>query len=153
MSQANGPAFAAFQQLVLACNKQRQYFGCVEQPEAFAEGANPLCGDRLEVSLRLAGDQLQLARYQGEMSAVTMAAAEQLCAAIEQRSKADALALLQQFLTHLTASTPDAEPLPDALSAFSVLRHYPNRLKTATLPAATLIAALRGETQRVSTEG
>ena len=151
MTQTSQAAMAAFQQLVLTSNKQRHYFGAITLPEARAEGANPLCGDQLEVSLRLVHDQVQQARYQGEMSAITMAAAEQLCAAIEDRSKTDALSLLQDFLQSLREPT-HSPALPAELSAFDVLRHYPNRLKTATLPAATLIAALQGESKKVSTE-
>lgn len=151
MTDSRAADFAAFQQMVLVCNKQRQHFGQLAQPDATAQGANPLCGDRLEVHLHLAQETIRSARYQGEMSAVTIAAAEQLCAAIEGKSKSTALPLLQQFLQSLQPSS--GADLPGALSVFAVLKHYPNRLKTATLPAATLIAALQGEGRVVSTEG
>lgn len=151
MTAARVAEFAAFQEMVLVCNKQREHFGPLTHPDATAQGANPLCGDRLAVHLQFAQEHIQVARYQGEMSAVTIAAAEQLCAAIEGQGKAEALLLLQAFLAALQPSS--ATDLPAALSAFAVLKHYPNRLKTASLPAATLIAALLGEQSVVSTEG
>lgn len=152
MSTARAAEFAAFQQMVLACNKQRLHAAPLALADARAEGANPLCGDRLEVQLQFARDQIQFARYQGEMSAITTAAAERLCAALEGLDQPAAMQLLQQFMRSLQPRHADAEPLPKSLGDFAVLKHYPNRLKTATLPAATLLAALRGEVRTVSTE-
>ena len=35
---------------------------------------------------------------------------------------------------------------------FAVVRRYPSRMKTATLPVATLLAAVLGDSSQVSTE-
>jgi nitrogen fixation protein NifU and related proteins len=147
-------ALAAFQTLVLARNRERLYLGAPAQFQRHAHGANALCGDAIEVFLTLQGEQIQQARYQGEMSAISFAAAEILCAALEGQALVAAERILQACLQLFR--TPEALFLPDNIpsefAAFAIVRRYPNRQKTATLPIATLLAAVAGDLGVVSTE-
>ena len=153
-SKANTPESAnlsalAFQALVLDCNRNRRHFGALLDCQREAVGANPLCGDTLRVCIALSGEDVQSARYEGEMSAISIAAAESLCQIIEGMSISKACDLLERSLAAFSDAT---QAVPDEFAAFGIVRRYPNRKKTATLPIATLLAALRGNAELVSTE-
>ncbi len=45
-----------YRDVILDHNRRPRNFGLVEPADAVAQGFNPLCGDRLNLSLRLAGD-------------------------------------------------------------------------------------------------
>ena len=143
-------ALAQFQALVLLRNRARPHFGRLLNPSHHAFGANPLCGDQLIVELVVADAKISQCSFYGEMSAISIAAAEILCAQIENLSLSNAehrLCAAQAMLAgqlELAAS--------DEFQCFAVVRRYPSRLKTATLPVATLLAAVRGDSAQVSTE-
>ena len=88
--------------------------------------------------------------FSGEMSAISIAAAEILCAQIENLSLRDAEHRLRAAQAMLAGQQDLAKS--DEFQCFAVVRRYPSRLKTATLPVATLLAAVRGDSAQVSTE-
>ena len=149
-SAALADALARFQELVLLRNRARPHFGELLNPSRQAIGTNPLCGDRLTVELVVVGDQIVQSAFSGEMSAISIAAAEILCAQIENLSLTDAEARLRAA-QRMLAGRQDL-PAGDEFQCFTVVRRYPSRLKTATLPVATLLAAVRGDLAPVSTE-
>ena len=102
------------------------------------------------VELVVVGDRIEQSAFYGEMSAISIAAAEILCTQIENLSLADAEARLRAAQSMLAGRQDLAAG--DEFQCFTVVRRYPNRLKTATLPVATLLAAVRGDSAPVSTE-
>ncbi len=147
---------AQFQAVVLAQNRKRQRFGELAFASHRAHGANPLCGDSFKVALNVVDGSIVHARFHGEMSAISIAAGEILCALIESLSLVAGERLLRDALALLldTAETAFDNALPgNEFQCFAILRLYPNRLKTATLPAATLLAAVLGDLGQVCTEG
>lgn len=52
--------------------------GDMAQPDRFAAYANPLCGDRLQMSVRLDGDTVADVRFNGQGCAISQAAASML---------------------------------------------------------------------------
>lgn len=141
---------AQFQVAVLARNRTRLHFGKLSTANRRAEGANPLCGDQLSVALLIVGDQITQCRFHGEMSAISIAAAEILCAQIEHLSLREAESVLREAQAMLAGGLNLANT--NEFQCFAVVRRYPNRLKTATLPVATLLAAVMGDSKQVSTE-
>ena len=143
-------ALAQFQALVLLRNRARPHFGKMPKPSHHAVGANPLCGDHLTVELVVVDAKITQSGFYGEMSAISIAAAEILCAQIENLSLRDAEHRLRAAQSMLAGQQDLAES--DEFQCFAVVRRYPSRLKTATLPVATLLAAIRGDSAQVSTE-
>jgi nitrogen fixation protein NifU and related proteins len=150
-----------FQNLVLARNRARAHFG---KPAHFSRqqaGANPLCGDFLDmfVSIDAHDDVIRAAHYQGEMSAITAAAAEIACAQIQNQSRASAIAWLQAAQQLVRSAPSEALAQSSAIDlaefqSFAIVRLYPARVKTALLPLATLFACLQDQHSEatVSTE-
>lgn len=143
-------ALAQFQALVLLRNRARPHFGKLPNPSHHAVGANPLCGDHLTVELVVVDANIVQSGFYGELSAISIAAAEILCAQIENLSLRDAEVRLRAAQAMLAGQLELAAP--DEFQCFAVVRRYPSRLKTATLPVATLLAAVQGDSTQVSTE-
>jgi nitrogen fixation NifU-like protein len=143
-------ALAQFQALVLLRNRARPHFGKLPNPSHYAVGANPLCGDHLIAELVVVDAKIKQCSFYGEMSAISVAAAEILCAQIENLSLCDAEHRLRAAQAMLAGQQDLVES--DEFHCFAVVRRYPSRLKTATLPVATLLAAIRGDSAQVSTE-
>lgn len=117
-----------------------------------AEASNPLCGDRLTVYVRMEGDTIAEAAFQGFGCAVAIASASLMTEAIKGRSLEDALALCDRF-ERMIAGAPDAavDDVGD-LRALAGVRRYPVRVKCATLPWQAFRAVAAGRHEVVSTE-
>jgi nitrogen fixation NifU-like protein len=117
-----------------------------------AEGANPLCGDRLTVYVRMANGTIQEATFQGFGCAIAIASASLMTENVKGKTLADAQALFERFLQMITTSA--GAPVDDLgdLSAFAGVRQFPVRVKCATLPWQTLRAAAAAQVEVVSTE-
>ncbi len=48
-----------YREVILDHNKSPRMFGRLEPADSSADGHNPLCGDRLHVTVRLDGDRLE----------------------------------------------------------------------------------------------
>ena len=120
------------------------------------EAYNPLCGDRVEIALRIHDDTVEAAAFDGEACSICMASASLLCALAPGNSTGALQRLhdeLHRALRSDTASSPagDDEPggrLPDALRPLLGVRPYPSRIKCATLPWSAAREALTGGKHR-----
>lgn len=70
-------------------------YGVVPDPDVDAVGTNPLCGDELRFTARLAGDRLDAVRFEGHGCALSQAAASMLTERVTGESR-DAVAHLQE---------------------------------------------------------
>jgi nitrogen fixation NifU-like protein len=117
------------------------------------EAYNPLCGDRVEIGLRVAGDMIEEAAFTGEACAICMASASMLCglapgrtvAAVRQLSDDlhEALAVPVGAASAATPSPSRLKPLLQELEPLLGVRPYPSRIRCATLPWTAAVAALK----------
>ena len=121
-----------------------------------AEGYNPLCGDRINVYVKLDGDVIREVSFVGSGCAISTASASMMTESLKGKTREEAEALFRRFHELLTAEEKPAEttdgPALGKLEVFSGVREFPVRVKCATLSWHTLRAALRGEEKTVSTE-
>jgi len=140
-----------YQSLVLEHNRHPRHAGPIANPTHHALGANPLCGDRLELWLTLHGGRIGAIGYAIEASALTRAMTSMMAEHVYGRPGADARALAR----HMLASCRPQGRLDPAdvgpLANWQGVLAHPNRIKSLTLPWATLLAALDGHGQ-ASTE-
>jgi len=139
-----------YQEIILDHYKSPRNFGTLEEANRIAQGDNPLCGDRLALWVRLAGDRIEEVRFQGAGCAISTASASLMTEAVKGRTKADAEATFEKF-HRLVTEGGDGDEL-GKLAVFSGVREFPVRVKCATLAWHTLRAALEGFTETVSTE-
>jgi len=141
-----------YQQMILDHHRRPRNWGRLAPADAEAEGHNPLCGDRLHLSLRLGDDgRIQDVRFEGEGCAISMASASMMTEAIKGKTKEEALALFDAFHAMLTEAGKPAEEL-GKLAVLSGVRAYPMRVKCATLAWHTLKQALEQGQGTISTE-
>jgi len=110
------------------------------------EEYNPLCGDRIEVGLRVHGGRIEAAAFDGEACAICKASASLLCELAPGRAPLELLQLsraLQQGLG-LRNETGAGDELAPQLQPLLGVRPYPSRVRCATLPWTAALRALEG---------
>ncbi len=136
-----------YQEVILDHNKKPRNYGKLDHANHQATGHNPLCGDRLDITLQLENDQIQAIAFHGESCAICKASASMMTAAVKGKMRVDAETLIHEF-RELTTGKLDTN-LPHhlgRLTVFSGIRDLPTRVKCAILPWHTLHAALNSMT-------
>ncbi len=141
-----------YRDVILDHNRQPRNFGRLDPADARAEGHNPLCGDRLTLSLRLAGDRIEDVRFEGNGCAISTASASLMTEAVKGKDLAAVGALFNKVHSMLTTHDSPAAPELGKLAALTGVREFPARVKCASLCWHTLNAALQGGVAAVSTE-
>jgi nitrogen fixation NifU-like protein len=117
------------------------------------EGQNPLCGDQLTVWLRVEGERIQDATFEGSGCAISKASASLMTGAVKGKTREEADLLFEQFRKLVTGTlAPSEAENMGKLAVFSGVSEYPVRVKCASLSWHALKAALDGPDTVVSTE-
>ena len=141
-----------YRDVILDHNRNPRNFGRLDPADAHADGHNPLCGDRLTVSLRLSGDRIEDVRFDGKGCAISTASASMMTEAVKGKSRGAVAELFDKVHSALTQQDAAVDPALGKLAALSGVREFPARVKCATLCWHTLNAALERGTATVSTE-
>ena len=141
-----------YQEVILDHNKKPRNWGVLADATHKAEGHNPLCGDHLTLTLKLAGPTVEAVSFQGESCAICKASASMMTAAVKGKSSTDAETMIREFRDMATGQLDPAAPHHlGRLTVFAGVRDLPTRVKCAILPWHTLHAALNSEAS-VTTE-
>ena len=143
-----------YQEVILDHNKRPRNFHALENPDHRAEGYNPLCGDKVTIYLRMAGDRIADISFQGSGCAISTASASILTETLKGKTRAEAEALFEKFhdlVTGHAAKSADGVNL-GKLAVFSGVSEFPVRVKCASLAWHTLRSALEGSSAVTSTE-
>lgn len=140
-----------YQEVIIDHNKYPRNHYTMEDPTAVARGANPLCGDKLTVYIKIDGDLVEKVSFLGHGCAISQASASLMTEAMVGKTKAEAEALFQHFHRLLTEEGETTQGL-DKLAVLSGVRAFPARVKCATLAWHTFEACLHKDKQLVTTE-
>jgi len=141
-----------YQQIIVEHNRSPRNFKKLEGATRTAEGDNPLCGDRIAVSVKLAGDVIQDIGFEGKGCAISKSSASLMTGAVKGKTVAEAERLFAAFRDMVSGDgTADASAL-GKLAAFAGVRQFPSRIKCANLAWHTLHAALTAAAEPVTTE-
>lgn len=72
-----------YREYILEHYRNPRNYGTLEQPDAHADDANPLCGDTLAIDLKIEGERVAAVRFQGRGCAISQASASMLSELIE----------------------------------------------------------------------
>lgn len=142
-----------YQEVIFDHNRNPRNFRVIEDADRKVEGFNPLCGDRLTLYLKMDGDVIVDASFQGSGCAISTASVSLMTEIVKGKTEAEAEALFKTF--HEMTTGKDEQVNLEAVGKLAVLagvREYPARVKCATLAWHTLDAALKNEAESVSTE-
>ncbi len=147
-----------YQEVILDHNRKPRNYGALDQASHHAVGHNPLCGDRLDIALKLDGEQINHIAFQGESCAICKASASMMTTAVKGKLRVDAETLIDEFREMATGKLNLDHPHHlGRLTVFSGIQDLPTRVKCAILPWHTLHAALNSvsststETEDIST--
>ncbi|HMO80667.1 MAG TPA: SUF system NifU family Fe-S cluster assembly protein [Pyrinomonadaceae bacterium] len=142
-----------YQETILEHNKNPRNFREIEDADKTALGNNPLCGDALEVYVKMDGDTVADVAFKGSGCAISKASASMMTQAVKGKTREAADLLFIEFHKMVTGELDIETEANDlgSLRAFSGVLEFPARVKCASLSWHTLNAALQGEDE-VSTE-
>jgi nitrogen fixation NifU-like protein len=131
-----------YQEVILDHNKRPRNFRTIEGASHHADGYNPLCGDKLALTLKVDGDSITDVAFTGSGCAISKASASLMTDAVKGKSVAEAGALFERF--HRMVTTPPDQSVEDLgkLSVLAGVREFPVRVKCASLAWHTMKAAL-----------
>jgi len=140
-----------YQEIILDHSKHPRNCHAMAEANRQAEGYNPLCGDKLKLFLKMDGDKVVDASFEGSGCAISTASASLMTETLKGKTRQEAMEMLEKFHELLTTDTPVRQDL-GKLVVFCGVRDYPARVKCATLAWHTLKSALSGTGEVASTE-
>ena len=143
-----------YQDLMLDHYRSPRNCGPLDNADSAADGANPLCGDLIRVSVKLDGDLVADIKFEGSGCAISTASASLMTEAVKGKTIEQAKALFRRFHGVVTGAgqVGDNGPSLGKLEIFAGVGKFPARVKCATLAWHTLDAALSHSAEVVSTE-
>ena len=122
-----------YQRIVLEHCKRPRNFRELADASHRACGDNPLCGDHIEVYVRLEQGAILDIAFAGESCALAKASASLMTEAMMGRDAHGGRALLLKFEQMVHARGTDPDPELGDLSAFAGLCDFPSRIPCAML--------------------
>jgi len=114
--------------------------GVLKGADITGEGANPLCGDEITISLMVRDGVVRDVRFAGKGCSISQASASMMTEQIKGRPIEEARALIAAFKAMMRGEPANGD-LGD-LEALQGVRKFPVRVKCATLGWVTLEGAL-----------
>ena len=141
-----------YRDVIIDHNRNPRNFRKIPPPCRHAEGLNPLCGDKLQVYLRVGSDErIEDVSFEGSGCAISVASASLMTDALRGRSRAEAEEMFERIHAMLTGREEPEIAAIGKLAALAGVREYPTRVKCASLCWHTVHSAL-SEGGTVSTE-
>jgi len=143
-----------YQQVILDHNKSPRNFKKLENANHFAEGYNPLCGDKIDLYLIVEDNVVKDVGFQGSGCAISKASASLMSSIIKGMKKEEAERLFERFHDLVTGKLTGEAEIEELgkLAVFAGVRDFPARVKCASLAWHTLISALHDGKKVISTE-
>ena len=140
-----------YQDIILEHGKSPRNFGKCEKYTHQAKGYNPLCGDKVEIFLKLNNEKkVENLTFEGSGCAISMASTSIMTELVKGKPLETAKKIIEAFLnmvknTREIKSEDLNEDQKTKIMSLSGVKQYPMRVKCATLSWHTLISAIEGK--------
>ena len=147
-----------YQEIILDHGKNPRNLGKTENFNKDAKGDNPLCGDNVQVYLKMNSDKkVEDISFEGSGCAISMASASIMTVLVKNRSEEEAKEIIEDFLKMITGEADLqhnhlTKEEKTKLMCLSGVKKFPMRVKCATLSWHTLISAIDEKKEDVNTE-
>ena len=131
-----------YQQAVLDRARHPLHQRRLEPFDGAARGDNPMCGDRVEVRIRMGDDRLTEAGFEARGCQISVASADMMAEAVVGLSPATIRSLAVDFRAMIVDGHAPGSAM-DALRPLAGVHEHKSRHKCATLPWDALLAALK----------
>lgn len=140
-----------YQQVILDHCKHPRNFHAMEQPDRFAQGRNPLCGDQLKLFLQMDGEAIKDISFVGDGCCISKASASILTVSLKGKTRAEVKGIFDKVREMITTGKVQEGEM-GKLAVFAGVHKFPARVKCAILPWHAVMAAVEGQGETVSTE-
>jgi len=132
-----------YQELILDHYRRPRNKGTLAEPTASVSLNNPLCGDEIDLQLKVEGDVIREARFIGRGCSISQASASMMTQLLKERSVAEALALAARMSAMMQGdATAARDKTLGELRALAGVAKFPVRVKCALLPWNALTEAV-----------
>ncbi|MBN1402934.1 MAG: SUF system NifU family Fe-S cluster assembly protein [Opitutales bacterium] len=135
-----------YREIILDHNKRPRNFRKMEDCTHHAEGHNPLCGDEIEVFVKVDNGVITDISFEGEGCAISKSSASLMTTALKGKTIEEAHREAGIVISMLSGKT-DANEIDELgdIAALQGVRQFPARIKCATLSWHALEASLIGK--------
>ena len=141
-----------YQDIVMDHNRRPRNFGSVDDATHKKEGFNPLCGDQIELELKIEEGVVTDVGFTGVGCAISKSSASMMTEEIKGKKLEVVNLMFQEFRQMITGNEINDDDLLGDLYILKGVSQYPARIKCATLAWHTLNSTLEGGEGPVTTE-
>ena len=147
-----------YQDIILEHGKSPRNFGKCDDFSHQAKGHNPLCGDQIQIYLKLNNEKkVENLTFEGSGCAISIASTSIMTELVKGKSRESTKNIINAFLnmikkTSKINSNDLDEDQKTKIMSLSGVKQYPMRVKCATLAWHTLMSAMEGKKEEVNTE-
>ena len=147
-----------YQDIILEHGKSPRNFGKCDGYSHKAKGHNPLCGDQVQIFLKLDNKKrVEDLTFEGSGCAISMASTSIMTELVKGKTFDIAKKIIKAFLNMIKnendmKSNDLNEDQKTKIMSLSGVKQYPMRVKCATLAWHTLTSAMEGKQDEVNTE-
>lgn len=138
------PLNSLFQEVILDHYKRPRNRGPLEQADATVHMNNPTCGDEVVLRLKLAGDTIEDAKFEGVGCSISQASISMMTQLIKGKTPAESVQIMRRFteMMHGDEAAARDKQLGD-LRALAGVGKFAARVKCAMLGWNALEEALK----------
>ena len=147
-----------YKDIILEHGKNPRNFGKCEKYTHEAKGHNPLCGDQVQIYLKLDKEKnVENLTFEGSGCAISIASTSIMTELVKGKGIKVAKNIIFDFLnmiknTSVLKSKDLDEDQKIKIMSLSGVKQYPMRVKCATLAWHTLTSAIKGNKEEINTE-
>jgi len=125
-----------YREVILDHYKNPRGYGAIDEPDAQAEGQNPLCGDEVSISVKFGadGETIEDIRFEGRGCAISQAATSMLTGIVKGRTASQVAGLPKEELLEEIGIPLTPIRLKCAILGLGVLKVALHRAKGTPLP-------------------
>jgi nitrogen fixation NifU-like protein len=140
-----------YDDLVMDHIRNARNYRALEDADRRSHGSNPLCGDEVDVYLRIGRDHITEAAFQCACCGISMASASMMTERVTGLSALEAGAEAKAVIALINDRTDPAALAGDAMKSAlaATVQEFPARARCAALPWITLEAALANRAEAV----
>ena len=142
MSRAEPQFDELYREVILDHYRRPRNAGSLAAPTHQAEGANPVCGDEIELDVAIEGDVICEMAFRGQGCSISQSSASMMTERVCGGTVAEARRVMQLFEAQLVESA-EPDPALGDLEALQGVAQFPVRVKCALLCWKVLQEALQ----------
>jgi nitrogen fixation protein NifU and related proteins len=134
-----------YQEIILDHYRRPRNRGKIDPADLKASDSNPLCGDEIEVTAKLADGRISELKFEGHGCSISTASASIMTQKLIGKTPAEAAAFIESFQKMMRGDVPFGGKELGDLKALEGVLKFPVRVKCATLAWHTAWKGIAGD--------